>query len=182
MPTRDEFEHACRAGTETVWYTGDTEADLARIGWYRNNSGGEIHRVGQKGENPWGLCDMIGNVWTWVETDAPRGPNGDASLVKGGDYKTGAFGNGCRTANLQIQAYYRGVRVFSTIPDGSVAVGCPVERTRQRLTVSGRQMPHALVVLSHGAHTGAAMDILGRALRQTGISSSALHLHIIMQQ
>lgn len=62
LPTKEEWQHACCAGTTTKFYTGDSEEDLARAAWYEGNSGGRPHPVGLKEPNAFGLCDMLGNV------------------------------------------------------------------------------------------------------------------------
>lgn len=60
LPTEAEWEYACRAGT-----TGPRYGVLGEIAWYRDNSGGRIHQVAGKRANPWGLYDLLGNIWEW---------------------------------------------------------------------------------------------------------------------
>lgn len=97
LPTEAEWEYMARAGATTAYWSGETEADLDRVGWWRGNSGGRLRPVGQKPANPWGLHDVHGNVWEWVQdwygpyadedaTD-PRGPpSGACRVLRGGCY------------------------------------------------------------------------------------------------
>jgi len=110
LPTEAEREYACRAGTNTAFYAGNGERDLDRAGWYDGNSGGQTHPVGEKESNSWGLYDMHGNVWEWVEDDHHRGyhkapvdgkawvdtPRGWYRGVRGGSWIGGA--PNCRSA------------------------------------------------------------------------------------
>jgi len=80
LPTEAQWEYAARAGTTTAYWSGDSESDLARVGWYRGNSGLELHAVGGKPANAWGLHDVHGNPWEWPadwEGDYPSSPQTD---------------------------------------------------------------------------------------------------------
>ena len=66
LPWDAEWEVACRAGTEAAYWSGNTEADLDRVGWYGENSGGRAHHVAEKPANDFGLYDVHGNVWEWI--------------------------------------------------------------------------------------------------------------------
>jgi formylglycine-generating enzyme required for sulfatase activity len=64
LPTEAEWEYACRAGT-----TGDYAGTLGEMAWCRwtTDTITRTHPVAQKKPNSWGLYDMHGNVWEWVQ-------------------------------------------------------------------------------------------------------------------
>ncbi|MFJ9027416.1 formylglycine-generating enzyme family protein [Streptomyces sp. NPDC102274] len=81
LPTEAEWEHACRAGT-----TGPRYGPLDEIAWYRGNSHERIHDVGGKQANPWGLHDMLGNVWNWCWDIYDAEVYGTYRVLRGGGW------------------------------------------------------------------------------------------------
>jgi len=91
LPTEAEWEHACRAGTETRYYFGYREARLGEHAWYSANSEAQTRPVGRKHPNTFGLYDMHGNVWEWCwdgyDNDDPPGADGAGRRVlRGGGW------------------------------------------------------------------------------------------------
>jgi formylglycine-generating enzyme required for sulfatase activity len=118
LPTEAEFEYALRANTSTTHFFGTDAADLKNYAWFKGNSTGGSHPVGQKRPNPWGLYDMIGNVWQWCNDyyqeeyyqhspeRNPHGPgSGENRVVRGGCWNSKP--GDCRSAyrNLEMPVF-----------------------------------------------------------------------------
>jgi formylglycine-generating enzyme len=110
LPSEAEWEYACRAGTTTEYSFGADSKMLGEFAWYSEYSEMKTHPVGKKRPNAWGLYDMAGNVWEWVEDDwhgnykgAPGdgsawidNPRGAVRVARGGSWDNTAAG--CRSA------------------------------------------------------------------------------------
>jgi eukaryotic-like serine/threonine-protein kinase len=70
LPSEAEWEYACRAGTQTLYFFGNDETQLGEYAWYKDNIKGAIYlAVGLKKPNPWGLYDLFGLGDEWCEDD-----------------------------------------------------------------------------------------------------------------
>lgn len=130
--TESEWEYACRAGSQTTYCNGNSEADLDSVGWYDGNSGNRQHDVMTKAPNLWGIHDMHGNIlewcWDWwgpypggtqenphIDVGGPA--TGSVRILRGGDYDDEALG--CRSGARYSHApagwnYNMGFRVART--------------------------------------------------------------------
>ena len=129
LPTEAEWEYACRAGTTTLFHTGDSlpEEFQNNVGesWYpdpdRIPEGRTLEddivpiHVGRTPPNPWGLYDMHGNVEEWCsdwygpyeaapQTDPVGRADGDFRVTRGGSHSTKLF-------------YLRSANRMGTLPD-----------------------------------------------------------------
>lgn len=134
-----EWEYAARAGTTTIYSCGNDEKCLDRIAWYGVNSGngkpawtgaGEPHAVGSKAPNAWGLHDMIGNLWEFVEdcwNDGHDGAPDNGSAFLTGDCQRRVVRGGGWFHNAKNQR--SAVRGMNPVGKGNDNVGFRVART-----------------------------------------------------
>ena len=148
LPTEAEWEYAARAGAASAYAFGDQVDRLGDFAWYRDAGPGEaVALAGAKEPNAWGLFDMHGNAWEWVqdwyasdfyavsESVDPIGPaSGSDRVIRGGDFRG--------DSNDQ-----RSARRFSIPPSSRFDVvgarllmGRPIEQTIPRLTTSPGQV------------------------------------------
>ncbi len=144
IPTEAEWEHACRAGNATAYFTGqntkgycEPEPNLDLAGWYCGNSDGNTHPVAapEKQPNGFGLRDLHGNVlewcWDWYGSYAtsasvdPKGPStGSQRASRGGSWSDAA--QYCRSAfrsrgEPSVRSGNIGFRISRTAPTLSEA-------------------------------------------------------------
>lgn len=67
LPTEAEWEMACRAGTDSRFWTGDSPIAPEHAGWHGKVHGSRSHRVGEIDANALGVHDMCHNIWEWVD-------------------------------------------------------------------------------------------------------------------
>ena len=135
LPSEAEWEYACRAGTTTPFYFGETiTGELANYdaGYtYADEPKGEYREettpVGQFPPNAFGLYDMHGNVWEWCadtwHDNYDRAPRDGSVWIKNGDDNCSPLRGGswyfnpnyCRSAfrllNDRPYSYNNGFRV-----------------------------------------------------------------------
>jgi formylglycine-generating enzyme required for sulfatase activity len=137
LPTEAEWEYACHAGTETKYPWGD-EPTTALANYDR--AAGRTREVGASPPNPWGLSDLNGNVWEWVEDVWQAGHDGQPAdgtarldgvdtrdrVIRGGSWDDRARRIRCVSRNHQNDSQRAdeiGFRVAVTLSSAPAAAG-----------------------------------------------------------
>ncbi len=115
LPTEAEWEYAVRAETVSEFYWGNRKKDdfldrefAVDYAWFDENSGEYTNPIGRLKPNDFGLYDMSGNVWEWVQdcwhNNYKNAPNngsaweedadGDCNrrIIRGGCWYSGTHG------------------------------------------------------------------------------------------
>jgi formylglycine-generating enzyme required for sulfatase activity len=128
LPSEAEWEYACRAGHAQGKYCGK-EDNPNFLAWYEANSAHQSRPVGILAANDWGLYDMSGNVWEWVQDcwhDSFQGAPTDGSVWKGGECPTRVVrgGSWCNESS-----YARAGFRYGNDPEGGECSGFRVTRS-----------------------------------------------------
>jgi len=128
LPSESEWEYACMGGEQREYCGSD---NLDAIAWHQGNSGRTTHKVAEKKANAFGLYDMSGNVWEWVEdsylADLSKAPadgsawQGDGAIrvLRGGSWIASprvGLAAGRNWHDPEKNYYNLGFRVAQTLP------------------------------------------------------------------
>ncbi len=94
LPKEWEWQIAATAGVDDKYSGIESDGELQKFAWTKENSELRSHPVAQKLPNEWGFYDMIGNVDEWCEnTRSPNEYNVPSSprIYRGGGWFTDAF-------------------------------------------------------------------------------------------
>jgi formylglycine-generating enzyme required for sulfatase activity len=122
LPTEAEWEYAARGGTTSIFGFGDDASKVGDFAWYEDNAEMGPSEVAKKKASAWGLYDMQGNVWEWVQdfydpaayaagasqdpVVNPTGPaTGKVHGVRGGCYKSPAGELRCAARSFQQESW-----------------------------------------------------------------------------
>jgi formylglycine-generating enzyme required for sulfatase activity len=119
LPSEEEWEYACRAGSSTARPQGSSAAFLDEYAWSMSNSGMHPQPVATRKPNDLGLFDMLGNAVEWTEAGTTEVASGKVEAVlRGGSFGSPATSlraayRECRSPSVPLEAYgFRYVRTM----------------------------------------------------------------------
>lgn len=154
LPSESEWEYACRAGSGDSWCFGNDAEALYDYGWFQGHGNASPQPVGSLTPNRWGLADMHGNVWEWVEDGFEAGYAGAPSdtsvwkddgfggrVLRGGGYLASA--DYCRSGyrNRGIPGLKGGAFGFRVVLDEDVAPGPAIDGGANEASASPESAP-----------------------------------------
>jgi formylglycine-generating enzyme required for sulfatase activity len=89
LPSENEWEYACRAGTTTPWSLDGDAAQLPEYAWYNINAEQKPRPVGTRKPNLWEIHDMHGNAAEWCQSSGEPGKE-VAYRYRGGNWMSDA--------------------------------------------------------------------------------------------
>lgn len=101
LPTDAEWQYACKAKSEGYRYGA-----IDKIAWYKGNSQDQVHEVGEKAPNAWGLYDMVGNVWEWCWDLYDAEIFGNYRIIRGGSWSEEERGCGATSRRKTMPNFY----------------------------------------------------------------------------
>ncbi|MBP8018429.1 MAG: SUMF1/EgtB/PvdO family nonheme iron enzyme [Hylemonella sp.] len=130
LPTEAEWEYACRGGKQQKYCGSD---DVNAVAWYDKNGDKKPHPVGQKAANGFGLHDMSGSVYEWVQdgwhsnyqgapsdgSEWTAGADASHRVLRGGNVNLNARNSRAADRNFHtpdVRAGSHGFRLARTIP------------------------------------------------------------------
>ena len=145
LPTEAEWEFACRAGTATKYWNGDSDEDVVPCGWMAVNAAGRTHQVGELKANPFGLYDVHGNVWEWMHGwwgITAYQQHQDRAAVDPTDHFAGrqlrVIRGGAWSSSPYCPGWFRGTLPATTKEHAAgIRVVLPVDAVRQSLKRTG---------------------------------------------
>ncbi len=109
LPSEEEWEYACRGGSQSRFFWGDDPSEAGGFLWDADNSDGRLHRADAKRANEFGLFGMLGSVWEWVtlEPGAPKEPGASNESVAASQGHGVLRGGSFRTPRREISCSLR---------------------------------------------------------------------------
>ncbi len=115
LPIEAQWEYAARAGSDTNYFWGNKDVSMKKAywlqgrannahlyAWMKSNSENEVHNIGEKEQNPWGLYDIYGNVSEWcINTDSSDGKQ----ALRGGSFLSDTMGIRSRSKVYKDELY-----------------------------------------------------------------------------